>query len=251
MAVYTLYRLYDQDNILLYVGRSSSAMVRIMSAHRNEKPWFKDSLYATFEHFDSLQDSIAAETHAIATENPKYNIAGVKNPQTGLRSLSAEEYWWTKYSDVKEDSSIWRAESGPRVWIKQQVEAYKNGELTDDKTEALEAIRGWYWFLSCNNREDYFVDRIAAAFELVAFLDDKVDWEHGIITDSIAARWITMFQKYHYSLEPEIISVLESTDWQWDDSIAVKTSYKPVPDDFSVGFTCDEIYPDPPCINSY
>lgn len=68
-----LYRYYDKDGNLLYVGISISAIVR-MSQHRTQSSWFPLAKWSTFENFTSREEVLKAEVQAIINENPIYNI---------------------------------------------------------------------------------------------------------------------------------------------------------------------------------
>lgn len=70
----TLYRLFDSDGQLLYVGCSTYPTLRI-SAHAGRE-WWSGVARATFEHYDSHDEALEAERRAIATEDPKHNIMG-------------------------------------------------------------------------------------------------------------------------------------------------------------------------------
>lgn len=68
----TLYRHFDKDGMLLYVGISMSFLHRQV-AHRRVKPWFDQIVNITLEHFPSRREALDAETLAIRKESPKYN----------------------------------------------------------------------------------------------------------------------------------------------------------------------------------
>jgi predicted GIY-YIG superfamily endonuclease len=68
-----LYRHFDKDGQLLYVGISLSAMTRI-SQHRESSPWFDLINNITLEKFASRKAALRAETDAIQIEKPLYNI---------------------------------------------------------------------------------------------------------------------------------------------------------------------------------
>lgn len=80
----TVYRYYDENEQLLYVGITGDNYKR-QSAHRRGSSWFKDAVNATFEHFDTREEALEAETIAIRTENPMYNIAQTENYATGSK----------------------------------------------------------------------------------------------------------------------------------------------------------------------
>lgn len=71
----TLYRYFDDKNQLLYVGITGDNTKR-QSQHRRNAFWFGKIASATFEHFESRQDALAAEAAAIESELPKHNLMG-------------------------------------------------------------------------------------------------------------------------------------------------------------------------------
>lgn len=74
-----LYRFYDADGALLYVGISLHAAKRA-SEHRKDKPWWGDVARMEIEHFASRRQALEAEEAAIKDERPRYNV--VHNRQT-------------------------------------------------------------------------------------------------------------------------------------------------------------------------
>lgn len=77
MSKTQLYRWFDKDDNLLYVGISYSAMVRA-SQHKakSNDGWYDLAVKSTTENFDSRDAALKAESIAIKTEKPKYNLAG-------------------------------------------------------------------------------------------------------------------------------------------------------------------------------
>lgn len=73
----TLYRYFDSNGELLYVGITGDNTKR-QSQHRRNSFWFGEIAQATFEHFDLRDNALEAETLAIKNEKPKYNIAGTR-----------------------------------------------------------------------------------------------------------------------------------------------------------------------------
>jgi predicted GIY-YIG superfamily endonuclease len=71
---HVLYRYFDADDNLLYVGITNSPLSR-MSQHFRDKGWFAKAARTTYEHFASRPELEAAEVKAIQSEKPKYNIA--------------------------------------------------------------------------------------------------------------------------------------------------------------------------------
>ena len=68
-----LYRYYDKNNILLYVGISISAIYRL-SQHKKHSIWFDDIATVKIETLASRDEAIDAEKKAISSENPLHNI---------------------------------------------------------------------------------------------------------------------------------------------------------------------------------
>lgn len=79
----TLYRYFDSEDRLLYVGITGDNTKR-QSQHRRNSFWFGEIARASFEHFDSRDLAEQAETKAINIEKPMHNIA--KRGATLLRS---------------------------------------------------------------------------------------------------------------------------------------------------------------------
>lgn len=69
---HALYRFYAADGALLYVGITSNPGAR-WKKHRDEKPWWHEVRGISMEPYPSRVDVLAAETLAIAVENPRYN----------------------------------------------------------------------------------------------------------------------------------------------------------------------------------
>ena len=76
-----LYRFYNAEGALLYVGISVTAIAR-WSQHAGSKAWWSDVLTTIVEHHPSREAARAAEVLAIRTEGPLYNIADRLAPPT-------------------------------------------------------------------------------------------------------------------------------------------------------------------------
>jgi len=68
-----LYRHFDSDGKLLYVGISLSAVHRL-GQHRDHSRWFRRIANVTIEWLPTRADALAAERAAIRDENPECNI---------------------------------------------------------------------------------------------------------------------------------------------------------------------------------
>lgn len=71
----TVYRLFDEDLRLLYVGVAGNPGRRF-EQHSIEKPWWGDVAHVRLRHFDTREAALDAELEAIRKENPLHNKAG-------------------------------------------------------------------------------------------------------------------------------------------------------------------------------
>ena len=69
---YVLYRFYDVEHVLLYVGVTGKLSRRIKQ-HESTKSWWHKVASIKIERFPSQTDVFAAEKFAIVTEGPIYN----------------------------------------------------------------------------------------------------------------------------------------------------------------------------------
>jgi predicted GIY-YIG superfamily endonuclease len=67
-----LYRHFDADGVLLYIGISISAVSRL-ATHRCQSGWYNDITRVEIETFDTREDALAAEEAAIRAEKPLHN----------------------------------------------------------------------------------------------------------------------------------------------------------------------------------
>ena len=74
-----LYRFFDADGRLLYVGVSGNTESR-WRQHAESKPWWPDVAEKTTEWLDSRPDALDAERAAIRTEKPLYNHQNAVSP---------------------------------------------------------------------------------------------------------------------------------------------------------------------------
>lgn len=68
-----VYRFYDADDNLLYIGSSKQLDVRYKD-HAKKKPWWPDVHRKTETWYPTRERAYAAERGAIQTERPKYNV---------------------------------------------------------------------------------------------------------------------------------------------------------------------------------
>lgn len=70
----TLYRFFDSDGRLLYVGASGRFQKRVAS-HRAHAKWWDVAVMCRMERYPTLREALAAEAVVIATEHPIHNVA--------------------------------------------------------------------------------------------------------------------------------------------------------------------------------
>lgn len=71
----TLYRAFDDQDRLLYVGISDSVFLRL-GQHNDRAPWANYATKITLERFGTREEAEAAEAAAILTEDPVWNQHG-------------------------------------------------------------------------------------------------------------------------------------------------------------------------------
>ena len=65
-----LYRHFDKEDNLLYVGISFSSLLRL-SQHKSLSSWYDQISRVTIENFENREQALEAETKAILNEKPK------------------------------------------------------------------------------------------------------------------------------------------------------------------------------------
>lgn len=77
MSVYDpqawVYRAFDADGDLLYVGMTQRPRTR-MQQHRRKADWWGDASRIRFSQYPTRNDALQAERSAIHSEKPVYNI---------------------------------------------------------------------------------------------------------------------------------------------------------------------------------
>lgn len=75
-----LYRFYDADKTLLYIGITNS-IGRRFDQHSADKPWYAKTSYTTIEHYPSRAIALEAEKAAIKAERPVHNVQHNDRPK--------------------------------------------------------------------------------------------------------------------------------------------------------------------------
>lgn len=77
-----LYRFFDADDELLYVGITYDPATR-WKQHQSKAPWWRDVTMRTVEWYDDRPAAEAAERKAVQTEGPRYNVIHRPTPIPG------------------------------------------------------------------------------------------------------------------------------------------------------------------------
>jgi predicted GIY-YIG superfamily endonuclease len=88
----TLYRFYDANDDLLYVGISNTWYQRFHQ-HERTSGWFSRVAHATFESYESREAVEAAELIAIKSENPQFNKASNPAYETATDHFQKIKLW--------------------------------------------------------------------------------------------------------------------------------------------------------------
>ena len=71
----TLYRLWNADHALLYVGITDDLDARLQQ-HHDDKEWWSEVDQVSTEELPSRRRALEAESRAIFWEQPRYNVLG-------------------------------------------------------------------------------------------------------------------------------------------------------------------------------
>jgi hypothetical protein len=86
-----LYRLYDKDGALLYVGVSGLVKNRL-ALHKKKSPWFHEMATMKLVDYPTQKAALVAEARAILAEKPRFNRNVLINLETlGDVSIAPED----------------------------------------------------------------------------------------------------------------------------------------------------------------
>jgi predicted GIY-YIG superfamily endonuclease len=144
----TLYRYFDSEDRLLYVGITKNIFDR-QNAHAKTQPWWHEVNKATFEHLDSREEALSCETEVIAREFPKYNKSGptidpeLRKHLIEIISSSLDDEW---HEQLSNKINAFMSEVND---FSQQPEAYKLAFAIDSSIDWDE--HGEYRMIYCPN----------------------------------------------------------------------------------------------------
>lgn len=159
--VHTLYRFFDADGELLYVGITCDPGSRFKQ-HRRGKSWWHEIARIELEQFSSRVELEQAEREAIPKENPKYNInlrrGGTPAPPPGYRPDQAKGlvglYF---YSDGDEgwQGKVVGSVGGRDMILIVRLYSWITGERNGTKMVPANDMLGWNFF---ETREEWVAE---------------------------------------------------------------------------------------------
>jgi predicted GIY-YIG superfamily endonuclease len=155
MSKQVLYRFYDPDGKLLYVGITNTWYQRFHD-HERKAGWFSKVAYSTFEWHEDRKSVEAAELKAIRTENPEFNKLNNPSYETVMDHFAKLKLW--TFSDVEAD----KAHLSLIAEMKDHLELI--GKRKQSKWIAMAFIDSYSFFgprnlLQCRNCEAMFNNR--------------------------------------------------------------------------------------------
>jgi predicted GIY-YIG superfamily endonuclease len=134
-----VYRLFDKEGNLLYVGVTSSVAARF-AAHEEEKAWWHEVNEVKQELFDTREEAFRAEKVAIRTEDPTYNKIryGSSTPKSSQAFYSKGE---GPYVDV-----VGPKEMAERLGVQHEtVHKWRYRQVLPEPALILSGTPMWEW----------------------------------------------------------------------------------------------------------
>jgi hypothetical protein len=129
-----LYRMYDGNDALLYVGITARVEMRF-GEHRKARPWWPSVATVRLEHFPDRNSVLDAEAAAIGAENPRFNVRrGTGGPH---RNFGVHDGPWRAFGEAvgERKRSAWLSDfidwvvADGQVWRDAAVIAKRRNEL--------------------------------------------------------------------------------------------------------------------------
>ena len=147
---FTLYRLYDYNDNLLYIGKTINLVARFNN-HKRRKSWWKGVRTIGLTHYDSISELANAEKAAIRSEKPLHNIQynGKQIPRAfGIypRKLEAACEWLL---ETLEPGELYSANDIISWAIEEQVASKRTLEhaKADLDIPSRKISNKWYWYI--------------------------------------------------------------------------------------------------------
>lgn len=95
---HVVYRLFNGEGELLYVGVTSAAGVRF-ATHAREKPWWPEVARIDVERFPGRQEALRAEGEAILAGNPRHNAFVTGFGPTKIQRFRTAAACWARLGE--------------------------------------------------------------------------------------------------------------------------------------------------------
>jgi predicted GIY-YIG superfamily endonuclease len=164
-----LYRFFDADETLLYVGISLNAAKRA-SQHRKDKPWWPDVATMTVERHDTREAALEAEAEAIRSERPLHNV---QHNRPGCGSGCAQP-------SAQPSGPVWRCA------VCDQIVAPRTGYVCVDMDKA---IRCGQWWRDRRDRIERAPDGAQAIRASLLTTSELIE------TGNLIAKWSTLHRR--------------------------------------------------------
>ena len=99
--VHVLYRMFDRDNRLLYIGLTNNPKGRFGN-HRDTQRWWDQVDHITVENFPSREELIKAERAAIEAEKPINNVVYNRGRETPEERSEREEAKFRREEELED-----------------------------------------------------------------------------------------------------------------------------------------------------
>jgi len=159
-----LYRQYDKDGKLLYVGISLN-YARRLKEHYKGSAWFLDVEKITLEWFDTRDDALKAERDAIKSESPECNIHLQRD----------DEDVFDKCSDVRDFQGM---SALLMRYIEQKNKIFlTKGDVANCIGVPTNALNAWLKTHKLKPMKPFAPDRIQEVY----YIDDVIDAIHKTV----------------------------------------------------------------------
>lgn len=164
----TLYRLFDANDRLLYIGIAERWTGRL-AQHHADKTWFGDVARLTIEHHPDHTAALEAEAAAIRSERPEHNVMHNGQRSTSEQAPQPSAVMWVHVPRDRDHGTYqgrldsWDEDHYLVTWF-----SWYDGCETHSEIVSVDDIRGWRLYrthaawLEAGDRVMRESDRLAA-----------------------------------------------------------------------------------------
>lgn len=197
---HTLYRFFDAEDTLLYVGLTVNPGRR-MEKHAYDKPWWDTVARIAMEQHPDIETLRAAERAAIKAEKPLHNVRmnGVSNGRSQTQPPAKQTEpdglvgrWFHSWKPADADTSEYSTRRGDRV-------LHWQGEVLERVEHELYLVETYSWSDGSPYSQELINVRDMAGwtfyssnFEMVAGLGCRECWRDGNRECGAPAEYITV-----------------------------------------------------------